>query len=79
MQAEDNILETITAEFPQYKRQIIALFNKSISFIEVCEDYAICRESITKLDAMNNLNKEKEINDLKFLLTDLSEEILSKI
>lgn len=79
MQAEDNILVTITAEFPQYKRQIIALFNKSISFIEVCEDYAICMESITKLDAMNNLNKVKEINDLKFLLTELGEEILSRI
>jgi hypothetical protein len=79
MQAAENILETITNEFPQHERTLIALFNNSISFIEVCEDYVQCMEAIKKLDTTNKLNKEKEINDLKFLLTELGEEILSRI
>ena len=79
MQAAENILETNTNEFPHHERTLIALFNNSISFIEVCEDYVQCIEAIKKLDATNKLNKEKEINDLKFLLTELGEEILSRI
>ena len=80
MQQElDNILETITSAFPQHSNNIIALYNESQSFIEVCEDYVLCLEAIQKLESDNNLKKSQKINDLKSAKIDLEEELLSRI
>jgi len=80
MQQElDNTLETITSAFPHYRNNIIALYNESQSFIEVCEDYVLCLEAIQKLESDNNLNKGQKINDLKSAKIDLEEELLSRI
>jgi uncharacterized protein YdcH (DUF465 family) len=80
MQQElDNILETITSAFPQHRNTIIALYNESQSFLEVCEDYVLCLESIQKLETDNKLNKGQKINDLKSAKIDLEEELLSRI
>jgi hypothetical protein len=78
-QEPDNILETITSAFPQHKSNIIALYNESQSFIEVCEDYVLCLESIQKLESGNSVNKDQEINDLRSAIVDLEEELLSRI
>jgi len=80
MQQElDNILETITSAFPQHRNNIITLYNESQSFMEVCEDYVLCLKSIQKLESDNNINKVKEINDLRSAIVDLEEELLSRI
>ena len=79
MIATDNILDIIILEFSQFKKRITSLYNENSNFIEVCEDYVLCIEAIKELKSMNNLKKLKEINDLKLVMTDLKEELLSKI
>jgi hypothetical protein len=80
MQKElDNILETITSAFPQHRNDIIALYSESQSFIEICEDYVLCLETIQKLESDNRLNKGQKINDLKSAIIYLEEELLSRI
>ena len=54
-------------------------YNESSNFLEVCEDYVLCLESIKKLELTNNLKKEKEISDLKLVMTELKKELFSKI
>ena len=79
MIATDNILDIIILEFPQFKKRITPLYNESSNFLEVCEDYVLCLESIKKLELTNNLKKEKEISDLKLVMTELKKELFSKI
>lgn len=75
----DNILQTVVLEFPQFKSKITEVYDQSIGFVEVCEDYVICLDAIKELESMNNSKKEKEINDLKHAMVELREELLSKI
>jgi len=79
MIATDNILDIIILEFSQFKKRITSLYNESSNFLEVCEDYVLCLESIKKLELTNNLKKEKEISDLKLVMTELKKELFSKI
>ena len=79
MSGADNVLETIVWEFPEYKKKITELYNESSNFIEICEDYVLCQESIKKLEIMNPTSKEKEIIELKSVRTELREELLSRI
>ena len=79
MTTTEDTLRTIIAEFPMHKREITIQYYESKNFIETCEDYVICLEAIEKLETMNNLKKEKEINDLKLVMTELKEELLSRI
>jgi len=79
MTTTEKILETIIAEFPMYRREITVSFYKSENFIEICEDYVLCLEAIKELESMNNLKRDKEINDLKLVMTEFKEELLSMI
>ena len=65
MIATDNILDIIILEFSQFKKRITSLYNESSNFIEVCQDYALCLESIKKLESMDKFKNKKEIYDLK--------------
>lgn len=75
----DNTLHTITMEFPKHKHNITRLFYESSIFLELCEDYVCCLDTIKKMESMNDPKEEKEINDLKYAMTELREELLSKI
>jgi len=75
----DNTLHTITSEFPKHKHNITRLFYESAFFIEICEDYVLCLESIRNLEAKKGIAKEKEISELKKVAAELKEELLSRI
>ena len=75
----DTILDAVVIEFPQFENKITALYSQNNGFMEVCEDYVLCQNAIKKLELMNDPKKEKEIKDLKQALTELREELLSKI
>ncbi len=79
MTNSDNLLDRIVLEFPENKREITSLFNKSIDFIEVCEDYIVCLNSIHELKKTANLKDEKRMNDLQTVSIELKEELLSMI
>lgn len=79
MTNSDRILDRIVLEFPENKREITTLFNKNIDFIEVCEDYIVCMNSIHELKKMGNIADEKNINELGAVSIELREELLSMI
>ena len=66
-------------EFPENKREITTLLSKNINFIEVCEDYIVCMNSIHELKEMGNIADAKRINELEALSIELREELLSMI
>ena len=78
MLEENKILEIILSDFPNCKKEIEILFDESSNFIEICEDYILCKNSIEDMEAQNNKNLEKEIYDLRLLLSELKIELLSK-
>ena len=79
MTNSDNILDRIVLEFPENKTEITLLYNKSIDFIEICEDYVVCMNSIHELKKMGNIADEKRINDLEAISIELREELLAMI
>ena len=79
MTNSDKLLGRIVLEFPENKSEITTLFNKNIDFIEVCEDYTVCMDSIHELKKMGNIADEKRINELEALSIELREELLSMI
>ena len=78
MLEENKILEIILSDFPNCKKEIEILFDESSNFIEICEDYILCKNSIEDMEAQNNKNLEKEIYDLRLLLSEIKMELLSK-
>ena len=44
------IIGPVFEYFSEYSSEINDLFNSSESFRELCEDYALCRNTIQKLD-----------------------------
>ncbi|MEE4258756.1 MAG: hypothetical protein V2I62_03285 [Bacteroidales bacterium] len=79
MTKSDNLLDRIVLEFPENKKEITLLYNKSIDFIEVCEDYIDCMNSIHELKKMEKLTNEKMMNDLEAVSIELREELLAMI
>ena len=77
--AEDEILEIILSEFPLLNNEIAELYHESSSFLEICEDYALCLNSIKNFETSKDRPMEKELAELKSALSDLKEEILSMI
>ena len=75
----ENTLHIITSEFPQYKNNITRLFYESTNFIEICEDYVICLESLRNLEAKKGIAYEKDITEFKLVIAELKEELLSKV
>ena len=74
-----DILEKIITEFPQKKKEISLIYARSSDFIEICEDYVFCQESIKNLKAKKKPSNEKELAELKELIKELEEELLSRI
>ncbi len=79
MTKSDNLLDRIVLEFPENKKEITLLYNKSIDFIEVCEDYIDCMNSIHELKKMEKLTNEKMMNNIEAVSIELREELLAMI
>ena len=79
MKSDKDILNTIISEFPHQRKEISILYFQSSSFIEICEDYFLCLNSIKKIEAIEKSANNKKLNDLKLALIQLKEELLSKI
>lgn len=79
MENETEILEQVLSEFPNKKKEISTLYLQSSSFIEICEDYVVCRNSIQQLEVEEDSINNKNLHHLKLALAELKEELLSKI
>ena len=79
MTKSDKLLDRIVLEFPENKTEITLLYNKSIDFIEVCEDYLVCMNSINELKKMAKTTNVKKLNDLEEVSIELREELLAMI
>ena len=69
MSIENNILEVILSDFPDSKKEISILFDESSNFIEICEDYVLCKNSIENMEAKADKKIEKDITTLKITLS----------
>lgn len=79
MKNETDILNLVVSEFPKKKKEITALYFQSTSFIEICEDYILCQNSIRKIEANDNSAINKNLMELKLALSELKEELLLRI
>jgi hypothetical protein len=79
MTTTEDTLRTIIAEFPMYETEITLNYYQSNNFIETCEDYVLCHEALKRFGNSKDLKNEKEINDLRLVMTELKEELLSII
>ena len=79
MKNETYILDLVVSEFPQKKKEITALYFQSTSFLEICEDYVMCKNSIKKIEENDKSANDKNLNDLKLAFSELKEELLSRI
>lgn len=79
MSDENKILNLVVSDFPSLKREITSIFCESSSFIEICEDYALCKNSIEQFKLKHNPKFEKELRVLESVLTELKTELLSKL
>ena len=75
----DNTLNLILLEFPDLEGKIIELYHESSNFIEICEDYALCLNSIYGLRSMKEVAYADELSSLQVALSDLKEELISII
>ena len=75
----DDVLDSLTSEFPLEIEKITGLFYESTNFTEICEDYVLCIKYIKELETMNDSSKETVISDLTLIKEELKLELLSKI
>ena len=79
MGLEKEILEIMVSEFPHLHEEISRLYDESNSFIEICEDYALCLNTIKKAKNMGETIPDEDLIELRMVLLDLKEELLSRI
>jgi len=76
---ETNILNLILSEFPHKKKEITALYYQSSSFIELCEDYVLCKIAVKKNETDQIGQNNQKLSDLKLALAELYDELLASI
>lgn len=74
--SDNTTLEMVVEKFPDRSRDITRLFCRSESFREVCEDYALCQNTIRKIFITDALRQEN-LNDYKNALKELEKELFS--
>jgi len=79
MTSEKKVLKSIIQEFPSLSSEIAELFTESTSFIEACEDYVLCLNSIKKMAALEDPVHQQEIEKLIQIQSELKEELLYRI
>jgi uncharacterized protein YdcH (DUF465 family) len=79
MDNEKEILGIIVSEFPHLHEEISRLYDESSSFIEICEDYVLCLNAIEKARNMGETVPDEDLIELRMVLLDLKEELLSRI
>jgi uncharacterized protein YdcH (DUF465 family) len=79
MDREKEILEIIVSEFPHLHEEISILYDESSSFIEICEDYVLCLNAIKKAKNMGETVPDEDLIQLRMVLLDLKEELLSRM
>jgi uncharacterized protein YdcH (DUF465 family) len=79
MASEEETLKAIVQEFPHLKYKISELFDVSSTFIELCEDYVLCLTTIKKAESMKEKVTEEDLTELRTVLLELKEELLSRI
>ena len=74
-----DLLDMIILEFPENKKEITRLYKNCIDFIEICEDYMVCMNSIQELKKMKKTTNVQKLTDLETVSLELREELLSMI
>jgi hypothetical protein len=72
-------LNLLLMEFPAMENKIIRRYHESSSFLEICEDYAVCLESMKRMESQHIQGFGEEYAMLSELLSDLKEELLNNL
>ena len=79
MANKNKALDIVSRKFPESRHLIIELFHQSDFFRSICEDYALCLETIIRLDASKHMIKKGYKKEYEDLLQDLENELISKL
>jgi uncharacterized protein YdcH (DUF465 family) len=79
MVSGNEVLGRILSEFPQQNEKIFKLYEQSSSFIEICEDYVLCLDAISKLENLEDMVRVDEVIELRKALKELKEELLTRL
>ena len=72
----DDTLDLILHEFPDQEKEIIELYQESSNFIEMCEDYVLCLNSIHRVMSLKETGYLEELKSMQNALSDLKEELI---
>ena len=68
-------LTRVLALFPERSLHIRELFLRDESFRELCEDYALARDTLVRFEAMPDADRRPEVPDYRSVISELEKEI----
>jgi len=79
MISTDKTVDFIISEFPEFELEITELYHESCSFIEICEDYQLCLDSIHRVKTIKESGYQNNLIALKEVLNELRAELIAKL
>lgn len=78
MKSHENVIKTIFLRFPNKKKAIESLFEKSESFRTICNDYYDCKIMLDKFTQDSNKTYDMQ-KEYKILLEEIEDELFKQI
>jgi hypothetical protein len=78
MENKAQILNLIYSRFPNHREYITELFNESVSFQSLCEDYFDCRAVLDESIKINNKTSDLR-KEYQEILSEIEDELLERI
>ena len=79
MISTDKTLDFIISEFPEFELEITELYHESSNFIEICEDYQLCLDSIHRVKSIKKPGYQNNLRTLQEALHELQAELITKL
>lgn len=79
MANKNKALDIVSKKFPASRHLIIELFHQSDFFRSICEDYAVCFETIKRLESSEQMIKKGYKREYTILLEELEKELFTKL
>jgi len=79
MASKKKVLNAVIKKFPESHHLILELFHQSDFFRSICEDYAVCFETIKRLESSKQMIKKGYKKEYTILLEELEKELFKKL
>jgi hypothetical protein len=78
VKSQENVIRTIFLRFPDKKKAIKSLFEKSESFRVICKDYYDCKSMVDKFTQDSNKTCDLQ-REYKILMEEIEDELFKQI